>query len=123
MEVWPGAPFPLGATWDGEGTNFSIFSEHAERVELCLFDDDDDETCVELTERTSLNWHCYLPGVHAGPALRLPRPRPLRPADRAPLQPGQAAARPVREVDRRARSCSTRATSTRTCRRAARTTT
>ena len=38
MEVWPGAPFPLGATWDGEGTNFSIFSEHAERVELCLFD-------------------------------------------------------------------------------------
>ena len=67
MEVWPGAPFPLGATWDGEGTNFSIFSEHAERVELCLFDgDDDDETCVEMTERTSLNWHCYLPGVHAG---------------------------------------------------------
>ena len=66
MEVWPGAPFPLGATWDGEGTNFSLFSEHAERVELCLFDDEDDETCVELTERTSLNWHCYLPGVHAG---------------------------------------------------------
>ena len=66
MEVWPGAPFPLGATWDGEGTNFSIFSEHAERVELCLFDADDDETCVELTERTSFNWHCYLPGVHAG---------------------------------------------------------
>ena len=66
MEVWPGAPFPLGATWDGEGTNFSLFSEHAERVELCLFDTEDDETCVELTERTSLNWHCYLPGVHAG---------------------------------------------------------
>ena len=66
MEVWPGAPFPLGATWDGEGTNFSLFSEHAERVELCLFDADGDETCVELTERTSLNWHCYLPGVHAG---------------------------------------------------------
>ena len=66
MEVWPGAPFPLGATWDGEGTNFSIFSEHAERVELCLFDASDEETCVELTERTSFNWHCYLPGVHAG---------------------------------------------------------
>ena len=66
MEVWPGAPFPLGATWDGEGTNFSIFSEHAERVELCLFDATDQETCVELTERTSFNWHCYLPGVHAG---------------------------------------------------------
>ena len=66
MEVWPGSPFPLGAAWDGEGTNFSIFSEHAKRVVLCLFDDSDAETCVELTERTSFNWHCYLPGVHAG---------------------------------------------------------
>ena len=66
MEVWPGAPFPLGPTWDGEGTNFSIFSEHAERVELCLFDSEDRETVIELTERTSFNWHCYLPGVHAG---------------------------------------------------------
>src|SRR5690349_6241914 len=65
--VWAGEPFPLGPEWDGEGTNFSIFSEHAERVELCLFDGDgDEETCVEMTERTSLNWHCYLPGVHAG---------------------------------------------------------
>ena len=62
----PGAPFPLGATWDGEGTNFSLFSENAERVELCLFDDDDDETRVELTERTAFNWHCYLPGVGPG---------------------------------------------------------
>ena len=43
--VWPGRPFPLGATWDGEGTNFSLFSERAERVELCLFGaDGDDET-------------------------------------------------------------------------------
>ena len=66
MEVWPGSPFPLGATWDGEGTNFAIFSEHAEKVELCLFDDQDRETCVELTEVTAFNWHCYLPGVHAG---------------------------------------------------------
>jgi isoamylase len=66
MEVWPGVPFPLGATWDGHGTNFSIFSEHAERVELCLFDTEDRETSVEMTERTSLNWHGYLPGVHAG---------------------------------------------------------
>jgi isoamylase len=66
MEMWPGSAFPLGATWDGQGTNFAIFSEHAERVELCLFDADDQETCVELTERTSFNWHCYLPGVSAG---------------------------------------------------------
>ena len=48
-DVWPGRPFPLGPTWDGEGTNFSLFSEHAERVELCLFDAADGETRVELT--------------------------------------------------------------------------
>ena len=65
-EVWPGRPFPLGATWDGQGTNFSLFSEDAERVELCLFDDRDNETRVELTERTAYNWHGYLPGVGPG---------------------------------------------------------
>ena len=47
-EVWPGRPFPLGATWDGSGTNFSLFSEHAEGVELCLFDDDGDEKRIEV---------------------------------------------------------------------------
>jgi isoamylase len=66
MEVWPGRPFPLGARWDGGGTNFSLFSEHAEGVQLCLFDADDHETCVELTERTALNWHCHLPDVGPG---------------------------------------------------------
>jgi isoamylase len=66
MEQWPGRPFPLGATWDGEGTNFSLFSEHADRVELCLFDEADGEQRVELTERTAFNWHCYLPGVGPG---------------------------------------------------------
>ena len=40
MEVWPGKPFPLGPVWDGQGTNFSLFSENAERVQLCLFDDE-----------------------------------------------------------------------------------
>ena len=65
-EIWPGRPFPLGATWDGGGTNFSLFSEHAEHVELCLFDDDDEETRIEVTQRRALNWHCYLPGVGPG---------------------------------------------------------
>ena len=65
-EVWPGRPFPLGAQWDGQGTNFSLFSEHAERVELCLFDEQDDETRVELCEVTAFNWHGYLPGVGPG---------------------------------------------------------
>ena len=64
--VWPGQPFPLGPEWDGEGTNFSLFSEHAERVELCLYAGDGSEERIELTERTAFNWHCYLPGVGPG---------------------------------------------------------
>ncbi len=66
IELWPGRPFPLGAIWDGGGTNFALFSEHAERVELCLFDEDGVETRIELTQRQALNWHCYLPGVGPG---------------------------------------------------------
>ncbi len=65
-EIWPGKPFPLGPEWDGSGTNFSLFSEHAEGVELCLFDDEDNETRVEITERTAYHWHGYLPGVGPG---------------------------------------------------------
>jgi len=66
MDVWPGRPFPLGPSWDGQGTNFSLFSENAQRVELCLFDDDDRETRLELGERTAFNWHGYVPGVGPG---------------------------------------------------------
>jgi glycogen operon protein len=65
-EVWPGQPFPLGPVWDGHGTSFSLFSEHAERVELCLFDEADREERVELRERTAFNWHGYLPGIGPG---------------------------------------------------------
>ncbi len=66
MEVWPGRPFPLGTMWNGDGTNFSLFSEHAERVELCLFDEDGKETRIEMRERRALNWHCYVPGIGPG---------------------------------------------------------
>jgi isoamylase len=67
MQVWPGTPYPLGATWDGAGTNFALFSEVAERVELCLFDaGDGSETRVPVTEVDGLVWHCYLPGVEPG---------------------------------------------------------
>ncbi len=66
MEAWPGRPFPLGPTWDGEGTNFSLFSENAERVVLCLFDDAGNESCVDVSEHTLFNWHCYLPGIGPG---------------------------------------------------------
>ncbi|HJU47607.1 MAG TPA: glycogen debranching protein GlgX, partial [Gaiellaceae bacterium] len=65
-DAWPGRPFPLGAMWDGRGTNFALFSEHAQRVELCLFDDQDTETRVEMRDRTAFIWHCYLPGVGIG---------------------------------------------------------
>jgi isoamylase len=64
--LWPGTPFPLGATFDGEGTNFALFSEHAERVELCLFDDGGSEERLDLVERTALNWHGYMPDVGPG---------------------------------------------------------
>jgi len=66
MRAWPGQPFPLGATWDGDGTNFSLTSENAERVELCLFDEDDAETRCVLGRHTAHNWHGYLPGVGPG---------------------------------------------------------
>jgi len=66
VDVWPGRPFPLGPAWDGSGTNFALFSENATRVELCLFDDGDRETRIELAERTAFNWHCYVPGVGPG---------------------------------------------------------
>ncbi len=66
MESWPGRPYPLGATFDGSGTNFALFSEVAERVELCLFDADGTESRVDLTEVDAYVWHCYLPSVQPG---------------------------------------------------------
>src|SRR3954447_25877772 len=66
MEIWPGSSYPLGATYDGSGTNFALFSEVAHRVELCLFDEDATETRVNLPERDALVWHGYLPNVGPG---------------------------------------------------------
>jgi isoamylase len=69
MRVWPGNPYPLGATWDGKGVNFALFSEHATRVELCLFDSVDAEKEAEripLPEFTDQVWHAYLPEVLPG---------------------------------------------------------
>jgi glycogen operon protein len=66
MRVWPGTAYPLGATWDGSGTNFALFSEVAEQVELCLFDGDEPETRVPMPEVDGFVWHCYLPGVGPG---------------------------------------------------------
>jgi isoamylase len=65
-EVSPGSPYPLGATFDGGGTNFSVFSEVAHKVELCLFDDDGTETRIAMPETTAFCWHAHLPGVGPG---------------------------------------------------------
>jgi glycogen operon protein len=67
MEIWPGTPYPLGATWDGWGTNFALFSEIAERVELCLFAGRD-EIRIDLTEVDAFVWHGYMPEI--GPGTR-----------------------------------------------------
>ena len=66
MEAWPGTPYPLGASYAGTGTNFSLFSEVASRVELCLFDDQGNESRLDLPERTALCWHGYVPNVYPG---------------------------------------------------------
>lgn len=69
MRVWPGRPYPLGATWDGEGVNFSLFSENATGVELCLFnhpDQDKESHRIQIEERTDQVWHVYLPEVRPG---------------------------------------------------------
>ncbi|TDC04157.1 glycogen debranching enzyme GlgX [Nonomuraea longispora] len=66
MEIWPGDPYPLGATYDGAGTNFSLYTEVADKVELCLFDEANTESRVPLTEVDGFIWHGYLPGIGPG---------------------------------------------------------
>jgi glycogen operon protein len=69
MRVWPGHSYPLGATWDGAGVNFALFSEHATKVELCLFDETDNAAPthkIALPEETDQVWHAYLPDVRPG---------------------------------------------------------
>ncbi len=69
MRVWPGRPYPLGATWDGRGVNFALYSENATKVELCLFDSPDakqESTRVAIAEQTDMVWHTYLPDARPG---------------------------------------------------------
>jgi isoamylase len=69
MRVWPGRPYPLGATWDGRGVNFALYSENATKVELCLFDDIKDQKEAErivMPEHTDMVWHLYLPDARPG---------------------------------------------------------
>ena len=65
-QIWPGSRAPLGATFDGSGTNFALYSAVATKVELCLFDREGNENRIELTEVDNDVWHCYLPGIAPG---------------------------------------------------------
>src|SRR5436305_13744716 len=66
--VYPGHPYPLGATWDGQGVNFALYADNATIVELCLFDTESGEETakIPMTERTHQIWHCYLPKLKPG---------------------------------------------------------
>jgi glycogen operon protein len=66
MDIWPGHPYPLGATFDGSGVNFALFSEVADKVELCLIADDGAETRIELTEVDGYVWHAFVPTIQPG---------------------------------------------------------
>jgi isoamylase len=66
VEIWPGMPYPLGATYDGSGTNFALFSESATSIDLCLFDESGNEVRLALPEKTGLVWHGYVPDVGPG---------------------------------------------------------
>jgi glycogen operon protein len=66
MQILPGSTYPLGATWDGEGVNFALYSENATGVELCLIDEADNETRIAIPHQTAFVWHAYLPGIGPG---------------------------------------------------------
>jgi isoamylase len=81
LRAWPGRPTPLGATWDGEGVNFALFSHHAEAVDLCLFGPDGEEERVRMTERTDWVWHTYLRDIRPGQRYGYRVFGPFRPGD------------------------------------------
>lgn len=84
QEIWPGKPYPLGATYDGKGVNFALFSEYATKVHLCLFNSSSDEkeyACIELREQTDFVWHAYLPGLKPGLLYGFRVDGPFQPED------------------------------------------
>ena len=94
--VWPGRPYPRGATWDGEGVNFALFSQHAEKVELVLFDERGrrERQRVSMLERTDHVWHCYLPQAHPGMTYGYVVHGPYRPEEGHRFNPHKLLADP-----------------------------
>ena len=91
---WPGRPHPLGATWDGEGTNFALYAAGAEAVDVCLFDTDGVETRLSLEESTYHVWHGYLPQVHPGQRYGFRVDGPFDPANGSRWNPSKLLADP-----------------------------
>ncbi len=94
--VWPGHTYPRGATWDGEGVNFALFSENAEKVELCIFEENGRRELqrIALRERTDHVWHCYLPEARPGMAYGYVAHGPYRPEDGHRFNPNKLLADP-----------------------------
>ena len=98
--LWPGQPWPLGATWDGEGTNFALWAGDAEAVDLCLFDDDVRERRLPLTESTFQVWHGYLPRIGPGQRYGFRVDGPYQPGDGARWNPSKLLVDPyARAID------------------------
>ena len=105
--VWPGEAYPLGATWDGKGVNFALYTEHATKVELCLFDSADDEQerlRIPLPEQTDEVWHCYLPDVTPGQVYAYRVHGPYEPENGHRFNPNKLVLDPyAKEIVRRTR--------------------
>ena len=101
--VREGRPYPLGATWDGRGVNFALFSAHATKVELCLFNHFSEQEVerIELPEFTDEIWHGYLPDARPGTIYSYRVHGPYDPKGGHRFNPKQARARPLRQGDRR----------------------
>ena len=92
MRIWPGHPYPLGATWDGAGVNFAVFAENATKVELCLFDSPaskQEQHKITFKEYTDKVWHAYLPDVLPGQLYGYRVHGNYEPERGPPIQPQQ----------------------------------
>ncbi len=104
MKIWPGHPYPLGATWDGKGVNFALFSEHATKVELCLFNsphDQNESVRIVMPEHTDLVWHAYLPDMRPGQLYGYRVTGPYEPANGHRFNPNKVLLDPyAKEIGR-----------------------